>query len=71
MALSSDSDALLERSRGGEGEADVLSCRETAGAARVCDGGGFVEFEPAGEELLASRWSNAFKAIALEEKMGQ
>jgi hypothetical protein len=56
--LSSESLALLERSIprpfGGGGGEVTPSVRATLGGDRDCDGAAFVEWEPTGEELLAS-----------------
>ena len=72
LEASSESLPLLERSRGrpltaGGGEA--LSARLPAARGWREGGAALLEWEPAGELLLATRWSRAFNAMALQFKV--
>jgi hypothetical protein len=60
--------SLLSTDSGRFGDEDDLSTRPrfVVEGARICEL--FVELEPTGEELLASRWSNALRAMALHMK---
>jgi hypothetical protein len=60
--------SLSPTDRGRSEDDEDLSARPTfvVDGARCCEL--LVELEPTGEELLASRWSNALRAMALQVK---